>query len=314
MTDREFDMEPDKAYVRNGKIIIDDNVLELSGVTVEERLSEGANGTIFVGSDTLLNRKVAIKVWQRLRHKDSRDKIKQGLLEAQKAWNAQGKGVVQVYTAGLVGTHIYTVMEYINGVTLKQWLESEKRPLELRMILAWHLISTLKNLESKDIYHGDLHSNNIIIYKIPREPHHGRGPERYVFKIIDFGTSHFSNGKFSIRRHYRLIEETLDEILTPLKIELLYEHCRPKQYNHGEFLEWLTSYLVLLSAGLISLRFPVSLPPNYAIHPDMGLEWSYFDDEESKTFLSRLKEFIVINHVSKNDVEGSSNWHVDFAV
>jgi len=76
----------------------------------------------------------------------------------------------------------------------------------------------------------------------------------------------------------------------------------------------IESYLVLLCAGLSLLRFGVGLPPNYTIHPELGLELSYFDDEESKEFLARLREFISSNHISKTDIQGSATWHVDFEV
>ena len=59
--------------------------------------------------------------------------------QAQKAWNAQGNGVVQVYAAGLAVGHIYTLMKYVNGPMLKWWLESEKPTLGIRWNLAWSL-------------------------------------------------------------------------------------------------------------------------------------------------------------------------------
>jgi serine/threonine protein kinase len=83
-------MDNTKLDVRDGKILIDNSMLNLSGITVERQVSEGANGVVFEASDKILNRRVAVKVWRKLKARDTRDKLRQGLLEAQKAWQAQG--------------------------------------------------------------------------------------------------------------------------------------------------------------------------------------------------------------------------------
>jgi hypothetical protein len=82
-------MDNTKLDVRNGKILIDNSMLNLSGITVERQVSEGADGVVFEASDKILNRRVAVKVWRKLKARDTRDKLRQGLLEAQKAWQAQ---------------------------------------------------------------------------------------------------------------------------------------------------------------------------------------------------------------------------------
>ena len=177
-------------------------VLSIPNVVIEEKLDKGANGFVFVGNNKYLERKVAVKIWLKLRPKDERNKFLQGIDEVRKTDRAAGK-TIRIYDAGEISGIFYAVMEYFEGYTLKKWLKQSKPCLKIRLNLAEEIIDSVYLATKSGIYHGDLHSKNILVSK------------NNDFRIIDFGTSFFSNKKKSLRRHFDLIYKTMAELLFP---------------------------------------------------------------------------------------------------
>jgi tetratricopeptide (TPR) repeat protein/predicted Ser/Thr protein kinase len=93
------------------------------------RLGEGGMGVVFSGYDPELDRKVAIKV---LRPEDrivsdgtiARTRF---LREAQSMAKLSHGNVAAVYDVGTIDERVFIAMEFIDGVTLRQWLERETR-------------------------------------------------------------------------------------------------------------------------------------------------------------------------------------------
>lgn len=69
------------------------------------------------------------------------------------------------------------VMEYVDGITLREWLHTKPRVLKRRRVLN-ELLETIDYLHRKQIVHGDLKPENILI---THNEHH--------VKLIDFGLS-----------------------------------------------------------------------------------------------------------------------------
>jgi aminoglycoside phosphotransferase (APT) family kinase protein len=123
-------------------------------------------------------------------------------------------------------------MEYYPSVTLKAWLTLKDRPFELRLLLAQNILKVIVLADHERLFHGDLHTSNILIHQAEAEIdyiRYGSGaPEPVVdFRVIDFGTSYFSKPGFSLFRHWRILEETIDHLLHPLKMRPLWYHVRP---------------------------------------------------------------------------------------
>lgn len=75
--------------IKDSQLIIDDRIWEKDSLFFLEEISRGANGIVFLAEDPFLERKVAFKIWNKIRPSDIRDKYKQGLLESRKAWTAK---------------------------------------------------------------------------------------------------------------------------------------------------------------------------------------------------------------------------------
>ncbi|SSP30064.1 serine/threonine protein kinase [Acinetobacter pittii] len=87
---------------------------------------------------------------------------------------------------GYIGSHshLYLIYEYIEGVTLSEYLDNDIY-LEDKKNLAKQLITNVINLHHLGIYHGDLHSDNIIISE----------DGCYLIDVVDvsFGSEKFNN-------------------------------------------------------------------------------------------------------------------------
>ncbi len=244
--------------VVKGRVINNGVRLDLGNYEVIRELSRGANGIVYKAKDTLLGRKVAIKIWTKLKANDKRDKIQQGILEARKAYQAKREYVVEVFHAGITNNLFFVVMEYINGISLKQYIKENTVSLGRRINFAHRLLNVCGELHEDKIYHGDLHTNNILLVKTPEY----MTKKLYIyldrnsrFKIIDFGTSHFATQEFSKKRHFRLIVATIDELLEPLSINQIYGYAYPQTENWTNIKKWIRDYCNFICGGLIEIGY-----------------------------------------------------------
>jgi len=160
---------------------------------VEEIRPRGANGLVFKCTDTILRRLVAVKIWIP-RQGDPRDRSRQALAEARKIAQLNHKNIAQIYQCShLPNGWIYSVMEYINGVNLDLFLEVKHPDFFQRFRLWKQIEEALEYSHKLGVFHGDLHSGNILIID-------------ETIKVIDFGTSIFASKKTdSEMRETRLI-------------------------------------------------------------------------------------------------------------
>ena len=109
--------------IDNGRILINKAVLSIPNVVIEKQIGKGANGLVFVGNNEYLERKVAIKIWLKLKPNDERNKFLQGIYEVRKTDRAAGK-TIRIYDAGEISGIFYAVLEYFEGDTLKKWFKT----------------------------------------------------------------------------------------------------------------------------------------------------------------------------------------------
>jgi serine/threonine protein kinase len=301
--------------VVTGHIIANGARLELGDYEIIKEVSRGANGIVFEGVDTLLARKVAIKIWTKLRANDSRNKIQQGILEARQAYQAKRENVVEVYHAGITNNHFFVVMEYINGAPLKQYLSQNIVLLPNRIKFAHALLHLCDELHEDNIFHGDLHASNILLVKTPElfteELRMRKGLEYdtnklYIylnynsnFKIIDFGTSHFAPQGFSKKRHFQLIIATIDELLKPLSINQIYGYAYPNTEDWAGIHTWIREYCGFIWGGLIDSGYKEL--EHY--HGDEPM-W----DKAPHQFILNMKHFLGEERVDERVIGGEYDW------
>ena len=152
-----------------------------SGQKIGERyeivksIGEGGMANVYMAKDTILDRKVAIKV---LRGDLSNDEkfIRRFQREALSVSNLSHQNIVEVYDVGEEDGQHYIVMEYIEGKTLKQLLQ-KRGSLTLTEVIDImnQLTDGITHAHEAYIIHRDIKPQNIMIQ------------DDGLIKITDFG-------------------------------------------------------------------------------------------------------------------------------
>ena len=204
--------------------------------TIEGVLGQGGFGITYLGMDELHKKKVAIKeffpqgiVTRNIEYEDTvtvtlvgekenYDKGKERFLkEAQTmAMFSKDKGIVKVLDFFEINNTAYIVMEYLEGVTLKQYLRENKRiDAEDLVELLVPLIEALDEIHSQGLIHRDISPDNIMVLPDGR------------IKLMDFGAA---------RDYTEFGEKSLSIVLKP-------GYAPPEQYQtHGVQGPWTDIY------------------------------------------------------------------------
>ena len=141
---------------------------------VLQPLGKGGMGEVWLGEDTILKRKVAIKFLPPNLQDDivSRERF---LREALAAAALDHPFICKIYETGEIDGKAYIVMEYIEGQDLKDRMKGDPLPMKeiLRIIL--EIAEALAKAHANGIVHRDLKPANIMLT-----------PDHRV-KIMDFG-------------------------------------------------------------------------------------------------------------------------------
>ncbi len=145
-------------------------------------IGEGGMANVYLANDTILNRKVAVKV---LRGDLSNDEkfIRRFQREAIAASSLSHPNIVEMYDVGEDNGNYYIVMEYIDGITLKQFLKKRGSltiPEAIDVML--QLTDGVACAHDSYIIHRDLKPQNIMI------------KDDGKIKITDFGIAMALNG------------------------------------------------------------------------------------------------------------------------
>lgn len=148
---------------------------------VERLLGQGAMGSVYLGKDPSLDRKVAIKTVKDL---DLEPEKKQRFLdrfrnEARAAARLSHASIVQVYDVGEDETlGPYLVFEYVRGSSLKQIVREKGPLLPVRLCeVARDLASGIDAAHAAQILHRDIKPDNVMVSEDGRA------------KLADFGVA-----------------------------------------------------------------------------------------------------------------------------
>lgn len=139
------------------------------------KVGQGGMGVVYRAEDSVLNREVAYKVLPPS-VKDNPKVLENFLQEARVAAAINHPNIVTIYDTGSEGVEPYIVMEYVDGITLKQLLE-EKSPIAVEdlVAIAKQICHGLEYAHAKNVIHRDIKPANIMLSK------------ENVVKIMDFG-------------------------------------------------------------------------------------------------------------------------------
>jgi serine/threonine protein kinase/Tfp pilus assembly protein PilF len=154
----------------------------ISHYNILEKLGEGGMGVVYKAEDTKLKRIVAIKFLpKRLSvHGEERERF---IHEAQAASALNHPNICIIYEIDEVNDESFIVMEYMDGVTLREWIRKKaeqsegyrKLGMKEAIDLTAQIAEGLEKAHEKGIIHRDVKSENIMVTTDGRA------------KIMDFG-------------------------------------------------------------------------------------------------------------------------------
>lgn len=173
-------------------------------------LGFGGFGVTYVGWDYLMERKVAIKEYlpsefatrmptqQKITvySGDKEEQFREGLAKTLEEAKRLAKfeavpGIVQIYDCFEANGTSYIVMEYLEGVSLKKYLETHgKIPPEQAIPVILQVASAMEEVHKAGILHRDIAPDNIYVLN-PDEP------EKLEVKLLDFGAARYATTKHS---------------------------------------------------------------------------------------------------------------------
>jgi serine/threonine protein kinase len=152
------------------------NQLQLEYSLIRE-LGRGGQGLVYLANDIALARSVVIKLLSP-RLQTSQDSIERFKREARSVASLQSKYIVPIFRVGsLPSGRLYMVMEYVEGLTLRQ-LHQGSKSLSFQEIasLVQQVAKGLADAHSNRLVHRDIKPENILIQS-----------RDSVARIVDFG-------------------------------------------------------------------------------------------------------------------------------
>jgi serine/threonine protein phosphatase PrpC len=141
-------------------------------------LHNTARSHVFLALDIESQSKVILKL-PSIDLRESPQYIEQFMLEEWIANRIESPYVLKPYRMNRSRTYVYSVMEYIEGQTLKQWLMDNPAPsVEMVRNIIEQIGKGLRSMHRQDLLHQDIKPDNVII-----------SPAGQI-KIIDFGSAY----------------------------------------------------------------------------------------------------------------------------
>ena len=132
---------------------------------VLSKIGAGGMADVYKGKDHVLNRYVAIKVLKR-EFREDESFVKKFRTEAQAAAGLMNPNIVNVYDVGEDRGLYYMVMELVEGITLKEYIDKKKRLSSKEVIsIAIQMCNGIQAAHNRQIVHRDIKPHNVIISK-----------------------------------------------------------------------------------------------------------------------------------------------------
>ncbi len=149
---------------------------------IQEVIGVGGMAVVYKALDNFDNKTVAVKI---LKDEFSTDEEfrRRFKNESKAVAMLSHQNIVKVYDVSFGETLQYIVMEYVDGITLKQYIR-KKGALSLRetVVIATQMLRALQHAHEKGVVHRDIKPQNIMLLR-----------DNKTIKVADFGIASFHN-------------------------------------------------------------------------------------------------------------------------
>lgn len=150
---------------------------------IEKIIGIGGMAVVFRAVDLLMNRTVAIKMLKE-EIADDEESVKRFVNESKAVAMMSHRNIVSIYDVSVRDDIKYIAMEYVEGITLRNYMSKRGR-LTLREIISYteQILSALTHAHEKGIVHRDIKPQNIMLLKSG------------IIKVTDFGIAKLPNAE-----------------------------------------------------------------------------------------------------------------------
>ncbi len=141
---------------------------------IQTLLSKGGMGWLYMGIDPKTKTPAAVKVLP-TSLVDNQESLDRFLKESKLTSLTNHPNIVKLYGEGAWEGGLYIAMEWIRGVSLRQFLTNQSFSLKRSLEIILQICYALKHLHENHIIHRDLKPENILI------------TEEGLIKVVDFG-------------------------------------------------------------------------------------------------------------------------------
>ncbi|MDE7364732.1 MAG: Stk1 family PASTA domain-containing Ser/Thr kinase [Ruminococcus sp.] len=147
---------------------------------ITELIGVGGMAEVYKGADVIDNKPVAIKILKK-EYAENEEFLRRFRNESKAIAVLSHPNIVKIYDVGFSDQLQYIVMEYIEGITLKEYIEEEQ-------VLTWkdtvhfviQILRALQHAHDKGIVHRDIKPQNIMMFSDG------------TIKVMDFGIAKFA--------------------------------------------------------------------------------------------------------------------------
>jgi WD40 repeat protein len=159
-------------------------------------LGRGGGGIVYLASDPLLRRQVALKV-PRPEVLASPEARRRFLHEARTAAALHHPHLVPVHEAGEVGPFCYIVSAYCPGPSLAAWLQQGTAPVSPRTAakLVADLADAVHYVHDRGVLHRDIKAGNVLLDPLPATAPAPDDAFAFVPRLTDFGLAKLEEGQ-----------------------------------------------------------------------------------------------------------------------
>lgn len=148
---------------------------------ITELIGVGGMAEVYKGVDVIDNKNVAIKILKK-EYAENEEFLRRFRNESKAIAVLSHPNIVKIYDVGFSEKIQYIVMEYIDGITLKEYIEEER-------VLTWkdtvhfviQILRALQHAHDKGIVHRDIKPQNIMLFSDG------------TIKVMDFGIAKFAS-------------------------------------------------------------------------------------------------------------------------
>ena len=149
---------------------------------IQELIGIGGMATVYKANDIKDNRMVAIKILKD-EFSNNSEFIRRFKNESKAISVLSHPNIVKVYDVSFGDVIQYIVMEYIDGITLKEYLDQQENKIDWKMAVYFtgQILKAMQHAHEKGIIHRDVKPQNMMLL------------QDGTIKVTDFGIARFSN-------------------------------------------------------------------------------------------------------------------------